>query len=120
MNEKQQICPCCKSVMVKAILATPNSKVDCDHYMCKPCGLSVRADAWDKRDACKVKKVFEAHLGCSVLDYDTFEHLYLDSLDRIGILMDIEAEFDTEADDSKVKLWETVGDVINYFESISN
>jgi len=52
MNEKQQICPCCKNVMVKAILTTLNGKVDCDHYMCEPCDLSVRANAWDKRSGC--------------------------------------------------------------------
>ena len=65
----------------------------------------------------KVKKAFADHLDNNVSDNDTFDDLCLDSLDRIGILMDIEAELDIEADDSEAKLWKTVGDVMKYFES---
>ena len=65
----------------------------------------------------KVEKVFADHLDNNVSDNDTFDDLCLDSLDRIGILMDIEAELDIEADDNESRLWLTVGDVINYFEN---
>ena len=65
----------------------------------------------------KVEKVFADHLDNNVSDNDTLDELCLDSLDRIGILMDIEAELDIEADDNESRLWLTVGDVINYFEN---
>ena len=64
----------------------------------------------------KVEKVFADHLDNNVSDNDTLDDLCLDSLDRIGILMDIEAELDIEADDSEAKLWKNVGDVMKYFE----
>ena len=116
-DEKQQPCPCCESVMRLATLTKLDGAIDCDHYMCEPCDLSVRADAWNKRNTCKIKKVFTDHLDRNVSDNDTLDDLCLDSLDRIGILMDIEAELDIEADDSEAKLWKNVGDVMKYFES---
>ena len=115
-DEKQQLCPCCKGVMRLATLTTLDGAIDCDHYMCDSCDLSVRADAWDNRATSKVKKVFGDYLGRNVSDFDTFDYLCLDSLDRIEILMDIEEKFDIEAGDSEAKLWKTVGDVMKYFE----
>jgi hypothetical protein len=52
MNEKQQLCPCCKSVMQRATLTTLDGTNDCDHYMCETCDLSVRADAWETKTTC--------------------------------------------------------------------
>jgi hypothetical protein len=52
MNEKQRLCPCCKSVMQRATLTTLDGTVDYDHYMCEPCDLSVRANAWDAKTTC--------------------------------------------------------------------
>jgi len=67
MNEKQQLCPCCKSVMQRATLTTLDGTNDCDHYMCETCDLSVRAGIWEERtQAFEIGKYY-MHSSCGTV-----------------------------------------------------
>ena len=48
----------------------------------------------------------------------TFEDLGADSLDIVEIVMALEEEFDIEISDDEAEQAKTVGDVVNYLETV--
>ncbi len=51
------------------------------------------------------------------IDSHLVDDLGADSLDSVTLLMRLEEEFDCEIDDDIAENWQTVGDIINYFEN---
>lgn len=70
----------------------------------------------------KVKEIICDLLGTDeaelTLDTDLREDLQADSLDFTEIVMQLEDEFDFEADEEKVVGMKTVGDVVKYIEAL--
>ena len=58
--------------------------------------------------------------GEKVTSEDTFEDLYMDSLDLIEIIIECEEEFGYPIRDDKVQNLKTVGDLVNLIKDLDN
>ena len=56
--------------------------------------------------------------GEKVTSEDTFEDLYIDSLDLVEIIIECEKEFSYPITDDKVQNLKTVGDLVNLIEDL--
>lgn len=69
----------------------------------------------------KVKTIIAEELGIEEdtikLESDLSEDLGADSLDAIELIMEIEAQFDVEIDDSEATKIKQVSDIVNYLEA---
>lgn len=67
----------------------------------------------------KVKEIIAEYLGMEVknidLDMDIVEDLGINSYDIVSIVGKFEEEFDIEIPEKDIRLFKTVGDVVNYF-----
>ncbi|CDM68197.1 Hypothetical protein CM240_1033 [Clostridium bornimense] len=67
----------------------------------------------------KVKEIISEYLGIEVrdigLDMDIVEDLGINSYDIVSIVGKFEEEFDIEIPEKDIRLFKTVGDVVNYF-----
>lgn len=59
-------------------------------------------------------------LGVEATEEDTFEDLYMDSLDLVEIIIECEQEFGNPITDDKVQNLKTVGDLVNLIEDLDN
>jgi acyl carrier protein len=70
----------------------------------------------------KVKTIIAEELGIEAddinMDSDLTEDLGADSLDAIELIMEIEAQFDCEIDDSEATKIKQVSDIVNYLEAL--
>ena len=58
--------------------------------------------------------------GEKVTSEDTFEDLYIDSLDLVEIIIECEKEFSYPITDGKVQNLKTVGDLVNLIKDLDN
>ena len=58
--------------------------------------------------------------GEKVTSEDTFEDLYVDSLDLVEIIIECEKEFSYPITDDKVQNLKTVGDLVNLIKDLDN
>lgn len=58
--------------------------------------------------------------GEKVTSEDTFEDLYIDSLDLIEIIIECEKEFSYSITNDKVQNLKTVGDLVNLIKDLDN
>lgn len=58
--------------------------------------------------------------GEKVTSEDTFDDLYVDSLDLIDIVIECEKEFGYPITDDKVQNLKTVGDLVNLIKDLDN
>lgn len=59
-------------------------------------------------------------LGVEATEKDTFEDLYMDSLDLVEIIIECEQEFSYPITDDKVQNLKTVGDLVNLIKDLDN
>lgn len=59
-------------------------------------------------------------LGVEATEEDTFEDLYMDSLDLVEIIIECEQEFGYPITDDKVQNLKTVEDLINLIKDLDN
>ena len=59
-------------------------------------------------------------LGVEATEEDTFEDLYMDSLDLVEIIIKCEQEFGYPITDDKVQNLKTVGDLVNLIKDLDN
>lgn len=59
-------------------------------------------------------------LGVEATEEDTFEDLYMDSLDLVEITIECEKEFSYPITDDKVQNLKTVGDLVNLITDLDN
>ena len=59
-------------------------------------------------------------LGVEATEEDTFENLYIDSLDLVEIIIECEQEFGYPITDDKVQNLKTVGDLVNLIKDLDN
>ena len=59
-------------------------------------------------------------LGVEATEEDTFEDLYMDSLDLVEIIIECEQEFGYPITDDKVKNLKTVEDLVNLIKDLDN
>lgn len=59
-------------------------------------------------------------LGVEAAEKDTFEDLYMDSLDLVEIIIECEKEFGYPITDDKVQNLKTVGDLVNLIKDLDN
>ena len=59
-------------------------------------------------------------LGVEATEEDTFEDLYMDSLDLVEIIIECEEEFGYPITDDKVQNLKTVGDLVNLIKDLDN
>lgn len=59
-------------------------------------------------------------LGVEASVEDTFDDLYVDSLDLVEIIIECEQEFGYPIKDDKVKNLKTVGDLVNLIKDLDN
>lgn len=59
-------------------------------------------------------------LGIEATEEDTFEDLYMDSLDLVEIIIECEKEFSYPITDDKVQNLKTVGDLVNLIKDLDN
>lgn len=59
-------------------------------------------------------------LGVEATEEDTFEDLYMDSLDLVEIIIECEQEFGYPITDDKVQNLKTVGDLVNLITDLDN
>lgn len=59
-------------------------------------------------------------LGVEATEEDTFEDLYMDSLDLVEIIIECEQEFSYPITDDKVQNLKTVGDLVNLIKDLDN
>lgn len=58
--------------------------------------------------------------GAKVTSEDTFEDLYIDSLDLVEIIIECEKEFSYPITDDKVQNLKTVGDLVNLIKDLDS
>lgn len=58
--------------------------------------------------------------GEKITSEDTFEDLYVDSLDLVEIIIECEKEFSYPITDDKVQNLKTVGDLVNLIKDLDN
>ena len=71
----------------------------------------------------KVIDIVKGVLGMEdekVTSEDTFEDLYMDSLDLVEIIIECEQEFGYSITDDKVQNLKTVGDLVNLITDLDN
>lgn len=59
-------------------------------------------------------------LGVEATEEDTFEDLYMDSLDLVEIIIECEQEFSYPITDDKVQNLKTVEDLVNLIKDLDN
>lgn len=59
-------------------------------------------------------------LGVEATEEDTFEDLYMDSLDLVEIIIECEQEFGYPITDDKVQSLKTVEDLVNLIKDLDN
>lgn len=59
-------------------------------------------------------------LGVEATEEDTFDDLYMDSLDLVEIIIECEKEFSYPITDDKVQNLKTVGDLVNLIKDLDN
>lgn len=59
-------------------------------------------------------------LGIEATEEDTFEDLYMDSLDLVEIIIECEKEFGYPITDDKVQNLKTVEDLVNLIKDLNN
>lgn len=59
-------------------------------------------------------------LGVEAAEKDTFEDLYMDSLDLVEIIIECEKEFGYPITDDKVQNLKTVEDLVNLIKDLDN
>ena len=59
-------------------------------------------------------------LGVEATEEDTFDDLYMDSLDLVEIIIECEQEFGYPITDDKVQNLKTVGDLVNLIKDLDN
>ena len=68
----------------------------------------------------RVINIINEELGVEATEEDTFEDLYMDSLDLVEIIIECEQEFSYPITDDKVQNLKTVGDLVNLIEDLDN
>lgn len=70
----------------------------------------------------KIKEMIVEQLGVSAdeiqMDTNLMKDLEADSLDAVEIIMAIEDEYDIEIPDEDAEKFQTIGDIVNYVESV--
>ena len=68
----------------------------------------------------RVINIINEELGVEATEEDTFEDLYMDSLDLVEIIIKCEQEFGYPITDDKVQNLKTVGDLVNLIKDLDN
>lgn len=68
----------------------------------------------------RVINIINEELGVEATEEDTFEDLYIDSLDLVEIIIECEKEFGYPITDDKVQNLKTVEDLINLIKDLDN
>ena len=68
----------------------------------------------------RVINIINEELGVEATEEDTFEDLYMDSLDLVEIIIECEEEFGYPITDDKVQNLKTVGDLVNLIKDLDN
>ena len=68
----------------------------------------------------RVINIINEELGVEATEEDTFEDLYMDSLDLVEIIIECEQEFGYPITDDKVQNLKTVGDLVNLIKDLDN
>ena len=68
----------------------------------------------------RVINIINEELGVEATEEDTFEDLYMDSLDLVEIIIECEQEFGYPITDDKVQNLKTVGDLFNLIKDLDN
>ena len=68
----------------------------------------------------RVINIINEELGVEATEEDTFEDLYMDSLDLVEIIIECEQEFGYSITDDKVQNLKTVGDLVNLIKDLDN
>ena len=68
----------------------------------------------------RVINIINEELGIEATEEDTFEDLYMDSLDLVEIIIECEQEFGYSITDDKVQNLKTVGDLVNLITDLDN
>ena len=68
----------------------------------------------------RVINIINEELGVEATEEDTFEDLYMDSLDLVEIIIECEQEFGYPITDDKVQNLKTVGDLVNLITDLDN
>ena len=68
----------------------------------------------------RVINIINVELGVEATEEDTFEDLYMDSLDLVEIIIECEQEFGYPIRDDKTQNLKTVGDLVNLIKYLDN
>lgn len=68
----------------------------------------------------RVINIINEELGVEATEEDTFEDLYMDSLDLVEIIIECEQEFGYPITDDKVQNLKTVEDLVNLIKDLDN
>ena len=68
----------------------------------------------------RVINIINEELGVEATEEDTFEDLYMDSLDLVEIIIECEKEFSYPITDDKAQNLKTVGDLVNLIKDLDN
>lgn len=68
----------------------------------------------------RVINIINEELGVEATEEDTFEDLYMDSLDLVEIIIECEKEFGYPITDDKVQNLKTVGDLVDLIKDLDN
>ena len=68
----------------------------------------------------RVINIINEELGVEATEEDTFEDLYMDSLDLVEIIIECEQEFGYPITDDKVQNLKTVEDLVNLIKNLDN
>ena len=68
----------------------------------------------------RVINIINEELGVEATEEDTFEDVYMDSLDLVEIIIECEQEFGYPITDDKVQNLKTVGDLVNLIKDLDN
>lgn len=68
----------------------------------------------------RVINIINEELGVEATEEDTFEDLYMDSLDLVEIIIECEQEFGYPITDDKVQNLKTVVDLVNLIKDLDN
>lgn len=67
----------------------------------------------------KVKRIMRKILGVNVSIYDTFDNLYINSIDLADIIDECEYEFCYTITDDKIQSLKTVQDLVNLITNLN-
>ena len=68
----------------------------------------------------RVINIINEELGVEATEEDTFEDLYMGSLDLVEIIIECEEEFGYPITDDKVQNLKTVGDLVDLIKDLDN